>query len=556
MDGVCRVLLDGGERVVKVNKEGVGAREDFLRKCLVLRMVGDEMSCADWSLFGTWAKQWWGVQVEERRSLSDDLWLLKLPGKADVDRIMNLGRWSFRGRKIEADIWLPCAGRSSVVADKGIVWLRLDGIPLHLRSTDLFRKLGNVCGRFLEFNEEGCSLNAIRLKVSRAGVIPCRISVVLEETRFLIHVVVESGRCFTEGWRGRGSEVFIRTRSMAAGSPEVNNARREVSVEENPKGACESSGRVGETGGDNVALQSRDADTAGDGGETVKVDRDVLMEAESLEELKKFGDSGMGGVELRKESVLFEIEGAGVEGTRGKDFCSRQDFVGNMEKGGVVDEGMHVEGDNNVGLIRIGPSPIEEEVGLFTFKKTRNEDTQRRMGLDGIVDPLTKSIDEIEDGKGRDGLVLPLSLEEECFFQTLSQVPETESDVEMEDSEVGYDSKEEEFGVSKGLVLSESDQEEEEDELSCDSNDGVIEESLRLAERLQLQVKGSQSAAKEVVQKVADEVLSKRNKAVATSKKERELRRIQIDGTFSDTSKRRASRVRGDASVSISYHES
>ncbi|CAN0876560.1 hypothetical protein LINGRAHAP2_LOCUS11376 [Linum grandiflorum] len=518
-------------------------------------MVGDEMSCADWFLFETWAKQWWGVQVEERRSLSDDLWLLKLPGKADVDRIMNLGRWSFRGMKIEADIWLPCAGRLSVVADKGIVWLRLDGILLHLRSTDLFREMGNVCGRFLEFNE-GCSLNVIRLKVSRAGVIPCRISVVLEETRFPIHVVVESGRCFTEGWRGRGSEVFIRTKSMEAGSTKVNYARREVSVEENPKGACGSSGRVGETGGGNVVLQSRDTDTTGDGVETVKVDRDVLMEAESLEELKKFGDSGMRGVELRKEGVLLETEGAGVEGTGRKDFCSRQDFVGNLEKGGVVDEGMHVEGDNNVGLIRIGPSPIEEEVRLFTFKKTRNGDTQRRMSLDGIVDLLTKSTDEIEDGKGRDGLVFPLSLEEECFFQTLSQVPETESDVEMEDSEVGYDSEEEEFGVSKGLVLSKSDQEEEEDELSCDSNDGVIEESLRLAERLQLQVKGSQSAAKEMVQKVVDEVLNKRNKAMASSKKERELRRIQIDGTFSDTSKRRASRVRGDASVSISYHES
>ncbi|CAN0881137.1 hypothetical protein LINGRAHAP2_LOCUS14059, partial [Linum grandiflorum] len=86
-----------------------------------------------------------------------------------------------------------------IFTDKGVVWLRVDGIPLHLRSIDLFRKLGNVCGGFVDFNEDGCSLNAVRIKVNKVGVIPHRFPVLFEETRSILQVVVENQWCFTEG---------------------------------------------------------------------------------------------------------------------------------------------------------------------------------------------------------------------------------------------------------------------------------------------------------------------------------------------------------------------
>ncbi|CAN0874911.1 hypothetical protein LINGRAHAP2_LOCUS10525 [Linum grandiflorum] len=64
---------------------------------------------------------------------------------------MSLNRWKFRDRQIEVDGWFPFAGRSNVAADRGLVWLRIEGIPLHLRSSSLFSQLGRCCGNFMDF---------------------------------------------------------------------------------------------------------------------------------------------------------------------------------------------------------------------------------------------------------------------------------------------------------------------------------------------------------------------------------------------------------------------
>ncbi|CAN0905761.1 hypothetical protein LINGRAHAP2_LOCUS23856 [Linum grandiflorum] len=44
-----------------------------------------------WLLFQAWAQKSWGVLIEDRMLLSDGLWMIKLPSKGDVARIMTLG---------------------------------------------------------------------------------------------------------------------------------------------------------------------------------------------------------------------------------------------------------------------------------------------------------------------------------------------------------------------------------------------------------------------------------------------------------------------------------
>ncbi|CAN0917973.1 hypothetical protein LINGRAHAP2_LOCUS30598 [Linum grandiflorum] len=58
--------------------------------------------------------------------------------------------------KIHPDRWFPCAGRTEVMMRDGHVWVRVDGIPLHLVSSDLFRIIGNRCGGFVEANSGMC----------------------------------------------------------------------------------------------------------------------------------------------------------------------------------------------------------------------------------------------------------------------------------------------------------------------------------------------------------------------------------------------------------------
>ncbi|CAN0880892.1 hypothetical protein LINGRAHAP2_LOCUS13907 [Linum grandiflorum] len=166
-EGECRVVIMGGVKSVKVERVGVAAMEEYLGSCL-------------------------------------------LHGKADVARVLRLGRWRFGERNIKAGDCFSFAGRSNVAAEKGVVWLRMDGIPLHLRSFALFKQLGNCCGRFLDFKEDGCSLNSIRIKVGEVAAIPRQIPIFLDDECYLIYVLVENSWKFKEGWRVRSTEVYVR----------------------------------------------------------------------------------------------------------------------------------------------------------------------------------------------------------------------------------------------------------------------------------------------------------------------------------------------------------
>ncbi|CAN1236928.1 hypothetical protein LINGRAPRIM_LOCUS1780 [Linum grandiflorum] len=216
-DGGCKPSFFEGDRAIRVDGRGVLERVSFLDTCFVFRLSGEVLSAADWLLFKKWAHKSWGISAKERFPLSDDLWMIKLPCKGDVERILRLGRWKFRGRRIDADRWMSMAGISKVKAEAGIVWVRFDGIPLHLRSSALFRHLGDLCGGFLDSSEKGCSLNSIRIQVRAAAAIPKSIPILFEDSRFMLTAMVEAAD-FIDGWRAGRSGVFVRVSDIPTGS--------------------------------------------------------------------------------------------------------------------------------------------------------------------------------------------------------------------------------------------------------------------------------------------------------------------------------------------------
>ncbi|CAN0907737.1 hypothetical protein LINGRAHAP2_LOCUS24954 [Linum grandiflorum] len=207
--------------------------------------------------------------------------MLKFPGTVDVERILTLGRWNFKGRNIEADRWLPFSSRSSVAARQGVMWLRMDGVPLHIRSTALFRQLGNVCGSFLESRVEGCSMNAVRIKVGQIGVIPSQITVLVEEEQFLIRVIIEDDQNVIEGWKGRGLEFFVRVRDKAARPPEINRRRSVERKEEIQMLGGNEDGHVGESEGNKVSVKSRTVEGTRNESADTRADSDKELEVES-----------------------------------------------------------------------------------------------------------------------------------------------------------------------------------------------------------------------------------------------------------------------------------
>ncbi|CAN1826151.1 hypothetical protein LINPERHAP1_LOCUS31426 [Linum perenne] len=139
--------------------------------------------------------------------------------KDKVDRILALNRCSFGNIVLQIDKWIPEAGRSKVLLDSEVVWITTRGIPLHLRSADLFRQLGEVCGVFLEF-EESPSLSSVRLKIKLKGSLPEEIPVRFGDKVLSISIEPDRVglapiRALGEDWRSKGkASLFSRRPSL------------------------------------------------------------------------------------------------------------------------------------------------------------------------------------------------------------------------------------------------------------------------------------------------------------------------------------------------------
>ncbi|CAN1192057.1 hypothetical protein LINPERHAP2_LOCUS41369 [Linum perenne] len=135
------------------------------------------MESVNWSKFRAWANLNWGISAEASfLSLGDGLWLFFCGSAAKVSQILALNRWLFGKIAIQLDRWIPDAGRSKVLFEEDAVWVWIRGIPLHLRSPDLFRQLGEACGSFLRYEECG-SLSSVKILVKLKGVLPEEISI-------------------------------------------------------------------------------------------------------------------------------------------------------------------------------------------------------------------------------------------------------------------------------------------------------------------------------------------------------------------------------------------
>ena len=68
--------------------------------------------------------------------------MLKRGTRRFKDKVLHLERWSEEGR---------CLQIGTQAKD---VWVRVVGLPLHCWSGELFKRIGDCCGGFVEVDEE------------------------------------------------------------------------------------------------------------------------------------------------------------------------------------------------------------------------------------------------------------------------------------------------------------------------------------------------------------------------------------------------------------------
>ncbi|CAN1256285.1 hypothetical protein LINPERPRIM_LOCUS9272 [Linum perenne] len=200
-----------GDLVIEVGSTGVKARVSFLERCLVFRF-SSEVGLS-WTEFRKWANRSWGVPVDSSfHPIGDDVWLLVCASAVEVRRVLALKRWTFGDFNILMDRWIADAGRSSVLLEDRVGWVIARGFPLHLRSTDLFKSVGDRCGGFLKA-EQGSSLSSVRLKIKLGQSIPEEILLRFGSDIFPIRIdseglapVSPSGpeAVFFQKWKAKG----------------------------------------------------------------------------------------------------------------------------------------------------------------------------------------------------------------------------------------------------------------------------------------------------------------------------------------------------------------
>ncbi|CAN1275084.1 hypothetical protein LINPERPRIM_LOCUS15605 [Linum perenne] len=199
--GRCEI---DGKGVIRVQQEGVAERLRFLERCLCFRVVSKEPEALNWTVFRSWMQRNWGVDSKAQIwGLGSDLWMIECGSREEVNRVVALGRTLFGTSQVFLDRWTSEAGRARLLRKEGAMWIVAKGIPLHIRSVDLFRQIGEVCGGFVEHDSQWCPLSSVRIKVAGSGSVPENVVVRHLDEVFDIRIWKESSGMLEKDVRGK-----------------------------------------------------------------------------------------------------------------------------------------------------------------------------------------------------------------------------------------------------------------------------------------------------------------------------------------------------------------
>ena len=193
----------GGQQKLK-EEEGAGSSGDSA----VWMDVGDcvfekEMRPLQFCLVGNWKtkpkpypaakvlEDWfrdaWRLNEEVLlAALNEDLFLLKFDSPEKAKWVLESGRRSFEGGDLQLEWWSP---ESGCIRCKELVqeaWIRVLGLPLHLWTPEILRKIGDVCGGFVEVDkitESKKEMKWARILIKMGGKARPRVVNILEGPR-------------------------------------------------------------------------------------------------------------------------------------------------------------------------------------------------------------------------------------------------------------------------------------------------------------------------------------------------------------------------------------
>ena len=101
-----------------------------------------------------WVRDAWRLNEDVMLAvLNEDLLFLEFDSPEKAKWVLESGRRSFKGGVLQLEQWSP---ESDCIRRKGSVqeaWIRVVGLPLHLWTPEILKKLGDACGGFLALDK-------------------------------------------------------------------------------------------------------------------------------------------------------------------------------------------------------------------------------------------------------------------------------------------------------------------------------------------------------------------------------------------------------------------
>ena len=182
-------VIWGGQHKLNV-EEGVGSSVDKgvwmdvgdcgfgkalgpLQFCLIGKWKTKPNPYPEAKVMEVWFREAWRINGEVLlAAFNEDLFLLEFDSPEKAKWVLESGRRSFKGGVLQLEWWSPesgCLRRRDLGRE---VWIRVVGLPLHLWTPEILRKLGDACGGFVAVDkntETKTEMKWVRILVKLVG---------------------------------------------------------------------------------------------------------------------------------------------------------------------------------------------------------------------------------------------------------------------------------------------------------------------------------------------------------------------------------------------------
>jgi len=169
---------------------------DLLNRCIVGKFQCQADETPSLNDVRRWACNSWKLAIQVKvYAMNDGYFMFELPSKVAAEHVLT-GQWIWRKMKLGLEWWKPTIGCWPAEIRRDWVWIRLLGLPMNLWSQKVFKEIGDICGGFIETEEETSLKNHLhwaRIKVRGDGErIPREVEVTCDGFTYTIPVWCEA----------------------------------------------------------------------------------------------------------------------------------------------------------------------------------------------------------------------------------------------------------------------------------------------------------------------------------------------------------------------------